>query len=223
VDICDPSGHGPGCDGESWTAANPDWKTEISKLRTASITPLVYIPTNYGAFSVSQVEGWLNQSISYYGVYSPMFDEMSPSGTCSNGGSPEACTTYYQTLYNYAAVTKGAVAAEFNVGTTYNTSAADIFGTKEILQVFEGPATTQQGLTGFESMTWPSWMKSYPASQFAATIAAGTSSTMPNDITEAINSNIGNFYENDQAEPNPNYANLPSFWSAEVTDVANGV
>lgn len=222
VNICDTAGHGPGCDGTSWTNTNQDWVSEIARLRTAHIQPLVYIPTNYGAYSIAKVEGWLNNAISRYGTYAPMFDTMAPSGTCTNGGTSMACTTYYKTLYNYV-VSKNGLKVMFNPGTSFGTSSADVFGTRELLDVFEGPATTQGGQTGFESMVFPTWMKSFAPSYFVAVISAGTSSTVSTDIADAGTYGIGNFYEDDEAEPNPNYSTLPSFWSAEVTDAANGI
>jgi hypothetical protein len=53
-------------------------------------------------------------------------------------------------------------------------------------------------------------------------VAAGTSSTIGTDISDAIKDGIGNFYETDEAEP-PNYSTLPAYWSTEVSDAANGI
>jgi hypothetical protein len=88
-----------------------------------------------------------------------------------------------------------------------------------ILQVFEGPETTEGDVTGFQSATFPSWMGSYPAGEFAATVSAGTSTGVGTDVSDAARDGIGNIYVDDEAEP-PNYSALPSFWSAEVADVA---
>jgi hypothetical protein len=89
-----------------------------------------------------------------------------------------------------------------------------MFGAKEILQVFEGD------VSDFDSDAFPSWMSSYSPDQFAATVSVGTSGSLSNDVTEAANVGIGNFYEDDEAEP-PNYSTLPAFWSTEVNDVKN--
>lgn len=62
-------------------------------------------------------------------------------------------------------------------------------------------------------------MASYPASEFSATISTGTASGVGADVTDAAADSIGNVYVDDEAEP-PNYSTLPSFWSAEVQDVA---
>lgn len=212
VNICAPDGSGPGCNGGPATAKNPDWVPQISALKNASITPVYYISTNYGAVALSTLESELQQSITWYGVPSVHWDTMEPSGTCSNGGSSMPCTTYNADLYNYA-IANGADVVMYNPGTTYNVSAADIFGSKEIIDVYEGTAT------GFETTSFPSWMNSYAANQFVAVLSAGTSSTIGTDVSDAVKDNIGNIYEDDEAEP-PNYATLPSYWDTEVKDVA---
>jgi hypothetical protein len=212
IDVCAPDGSGSGCNGKPATAKNPDWPSTISALENAGITPLYYISTNYGATSVSTLESEVQQAISWYGVASVHWDTMQPSGTCSNGGSSIPCTTYNADLYNFA-VSKGAVAVMFNPGTTYGVSTADIFGSKEILEVFEGTAAS------FEKASFPSWMNSYSSNQFVATLSAGTSSTVGTDVADAVKDNIGNIYEDDESEP-PNYSTLPAFWSTEVKDVA---
>lgn len=212
VNICAPDGSGPGCNGGPATAKNPDWPATITALKNVGITPLYYISTNYGQNSISTMESDLQQSINWYGVASPHWDTMQPNGTCNNGGSPMPCTTYNQDLYNYA-ISQGATAVIFNPGTTYGVSTADIFGSKEIIEVFEGTAAS------FESTTFPSWMHSYSPNQFMVTLSSGTTSTIGTDVKDAVNDNIGNIYEDDEAEP-PNYSTLPSFWNTEVKDVA---
>jgi len=62
-------------------------------------------------------------------------------------------------------------------------------------------------------------MSSYSPSQFVVTLSAGTTSTIGTDVKNAVSDNIGNIYEDDEAEP-PNYSTLPSFWSTEVKDVS---
>jgi hypothetical protein len=43
-------------------------------------------------------------------------------------------------------------------------------------------------------------MASYPASEFSATISAGTSSGVGADVTDAAQDNIGNVYVDDETE-----------------------
>jgi len=210
VNICAPDGTGSGC-GSPADEKAPAWDPTISALTTAGITPLYYISTNYGALSLSTLESEIQNAITWYGIASPMFDTTAVGGTCSNGGSALPCTTYYNDLYTYA-VNAGAAAVVFNPGETVPQSY--MFGTKEIIQVYEGTAA------GFEGTSFPSWMSSYSPDQFVATLSAGTSSTIDTDVQYAVNDNIGNIYEEDEAEP-PNYSTLPAYWSTEVSDVQN--
>ncbi len=201
IDICAPDGSGSGCNGQPADAKSTVWTPTIGSLQSAGITPLYYIWTDYGATPLATVESELQNAISWYGVSSPMFD-----GTSTSASE----VSYYQALYNYA-IANGAKTVMFNPGTIAPQSY--MFGPNEILQQFEG--TEAQ----FGAMAFPSWMASYPASEFSATISAGTSSGVGADITDAAQDNIGNVYVDDEAEP-PNYSTLPSFWSAEVQDVA---
>jgi Spherulation-specific family 4 len=201
VDICAPDGSGSGCNGQPADAENTAWPPTIQAVQKAGITPLYYIWTDYGATPLATVESELQNAISWYGVSSPMFDGTSTSAS-------EA--SYYQTLYNYA-IANGAKIVMFNPGTVAPQSY--MFGPAEILQQFEG--TEAQ----FDAAAFPSWMSSYPASEFSATISAGTSAGVGTDISDAAQDDIGNIYVDDEAEP-PNYSTLPAFWSAEVQDVA---
>jgi hypothetical protein len=202
VDICAPDGSGSGCNGQPADAENTAWSPTIQALQQAGITPLYYIWTDYGATPLATVESELQKSISWYGVSSPMFD-----GTSTSASE----VSYYQTLYNYA-IASGAKTVMFNPGTVAPQSY--MFGPGEILQQFEG--TEAQ----FDAATFPSWMASYPASEFSATISAGTAAGVGTDVSDAAQDGIGNVYVDDEAEP-PNYSTLPAFWSAEVQDVAD--
>ena len=201
VDICAPNGSGSGCNGQPANAANPVWTPTIQALQAAGITPLYYIWTDYGATPLATVEGELANAISWYGISSPMFD-----GTSTSASE----VSYYQSLYNYA-MANGAKTVMFNPGTVAPQSY--MFGPDEILQQFEGSEAQ------FETPSFPSWIASYPASEFAATISAGTSAGVGTDVSEAARDSIGNVYIDDEAEP-PNYSALPAFWSTEVQDVA---
>jgi Spherulation-specific family 4 len=201
VDICAPDGSGSGCNGQPADAENTVWPPTIQALQQAGITPLYYIWTDYGATPLATVESELQNAITWYGVSSPMFDGTSTSAS-------EA--SYYQTLYNFA-IANGAKIVMFNPGTVAPQSY--MFGPDEILQQFEG--TEAQ----FDAATFPSWMASYPASEFSAVISAGTSAGVGTDVSDAAQDGIGNIYVDDEAEP-PNYSTLPAFWSAEVQDVA---
>ena len=201
IDICAPDGSGSGCNGQPADAKSTVWTPTIQSLQSAGITPLYYIWTDYGATPLATVESELQNAISWYGVGSPMFDGTSTSAS-------EA--SYYQSLYNFA-IANGAKTVMFNPGTVAPQSY--MFGPNEVLQQFEG--TEAQ----FDATAFPSWMASYPASEFSAVISAGTASGVGTDVSDAATDGIGNIYVDDEAEP-PNYSTLPSFWSPEVQDVA---
>jgi hypothetical protein len=212
VDLCAADGTGSGCDGMPWKEQPPAaWTTTIANLQNAGITPLVYIATDYGdqgggsAFTVSTVESEVSQAVGWYGKnIGFMFDE--GATTCALESS------YYLPLYNYVKSVTSSGTVEINAGTVNSTMSCYMSAT-DILQVFEGTETS------FQTAAFPSWMASYPASRFAATVSVGTSTGVGTDVTHAAGAGIGNVYVDDLPEP-PNYATLPSFWSAEVADVA---
>jgi len=212
VDICAPDGTGSGCNGSPADAIAPAWSPTIAALDNAGVTPLFYIATTYGATSLATIEGEMQNAYTWYGITNFAFDEMDPSGSCANGSSALTCTTYYNDLYTYA-VSMGANMVLFNPGSTYDVSTADMFGSKEVLEVYEGTAAN------FETTTFPSWMSSYPASEFSVAVNSGTTSTIGTDVSDAIADGIGNFYENDETGT-INYATLPAFWTTEISDVS---
>jgi hypothetical protein len=212
VDLCAADGTGSGCDGMPWDEQPPAaWTTTIANLQNAGITPLVYIATDYGdqgggsAFTVSTVESEVSQAVGWYGKnIGFMFDE--GATTCALESS------YYLPLYNYVKSVTNSGTVEINAGTV-NSTMSCYMSAADILQVFEGTETS------FQTAAFPSWMASYPAGRFAATVSVGTSTGVGTDVTHAAGTGIGNVYVDDLPEP-PNYATLPSFWSAEVADVA---
>ncbi len=212
VDLCAADGTGSGCDGMPWDEQPPAaWTTTITNLQNAGITPLVYIATDYGdqgggsAFTLSTVESEVSQAVGWYGKnIGFMFDE--GATTCALESS------YYLPLYNYVKSVTNSGTVEINAGTVNSTMSCYMSAT-DILQVFEGTESS------FQTAAFPSWMAGYPARRFAATISVGTSTGVGTDVTDAARDGIGNVYVDDLAEP-PNYATLPSFWSAEVADVA---
>jgi hypothetical protein len=218
ADMCAADGSGSGCNGTPWTEQPPAaWTTQIQALQNAGITPLIYIATDYGDqngspnFSLATVESEVSQAVGWYGKgIGFMFDEVPTD--CSYVSS------YYGPLYNYVKSVTNDSTVELNPGTVSSTSNCYMSAT-DILQVFEGPENTESGFTGFQQTTFPTWLKSYPASRFAATVSHGSTSGVGTDVTGAAADHIGNIYVDDEALP-PNYATLPSFWSAEVADVA---
>jgi hypothetical protein len=220
VNMCAADGSGSGCDGTPWTRQPPPaWTAQIAALRAAGITPLVYIATGYADqggspyFSLGTVRSEVSRAVRWYGTGTGfLFDQVPPS--CS------AESRYYAPLYGYVKSVSGAGLVELNPGTV-SASMSCYLNASDILGVFEGPETTQPGLPGFQTATFPSWMRNYPASRFAATISAGTGLGVAVDAAAAAMDGIGNVYVDDEAEP-PAYNTLPAFWSAEVAAVLAG-
>jgi hypothetical protein len=227
VNICDPvaggPGIGPGCDNEDWTSKNTAWDGTVAALQKAGITPLIYITTDNGADSVATLETELSQARQWWGITTPMFDQMvgtegtanNGKGICANGSSPVTCRSYYARLYAYA-MAHGAQAVMFNPGTWYGMSPAFMYGPDEILQGFENSQRTLRANSG----PAPSWAGSYGQFQFSATVSAATQSRLTADITDATgHQDAGFLYEDDEAEP-PDYGTLPSWFGTFRSDLA---
>jgi hypothetical protein len=220
---------GPGCDNTDWPSKNTAWDPTVSGLQAAGITPLIYVTTDNGADAISTLETELSQAKSWWGITSPMFDQMTGiegtaddgSDICTDGGADITCQSYYHQLYNYA-MANGAQAVEFNPGTFFDITPAFMYGPFEILQGFEGAETT---LTAPNNPPAPSWADSYGEFQFSATIANGASATvseseLPGDISDAMtDQHAGLIYENNEAEGQVNYGSLAPWFSTFLTDL----
>jgi Spherulation-specific family 4 len=224
LDICAADGSGSGgCDSPNpsipWDEEPPTtWATLITTLQGDGITPLIYIATDYAdtgsgsgnTYTLSTVESEVSDAVGWWGKnIGFMFDQ--GATTCPLESS------YYAPLYSYVKSVTNNGPVEINPGTV-TSSMSCYMSAANILQVFEGPETTENQVTGFQESTFPSWMATYPARDFAATISAGTSGGVGTDVTDAGKDGIGNVYVDDEAEP-PGYSALPAFWSTEVADV----
>jgi hypothetical protein len=214
---------GPGCDNTDWPSKNTAWDTTVSALQTAGITPLIYVTTDNGADSISTLETELSQAKQWWGITTPMFDQMtgtegtpgSPPDVCNDGGANISCQSYYQQLYNYA-MSNGAQAVMFNPGTYFGLTPAFMYGPDEILQGFEGSEATLRG----NANPAPSWAGSYGQLQFSATISGATQADLTTDIADAMaDQHAGLIYENDETGT-PDYATLPSWFSTLLSDLS---
>ena len=222
VDMCAADGSGSGCDGTPWKQQPlPAWATQIAALQNAGIKPLVYIATDYGDaggspdFSLATVESEVSAAVGWYGRgIGFMFDQAGTSCGLESG--------YYGPLYKYVKSVTNDGTVELSPGTV--TSGMSCYmNAADILQVFEGPATSSSvrlSPAGFQGRKFPQWMRAYPASRFAATISQASASGAGTDVAAAAADGIGNIYIDDEPEPDPNYQTLPAFWPAEVADVA---
>jgi len=200
IDICAPDGTGSGCGSKPADEPNPAWPPTIRALRSAGVLPLYYIATGYGTTPLAVVEAEALDAVLWYGTPSVMLDQV-PT-TCS-------AVPYYRALYNFVHALGGIVMLDSG---TVTASSSCYLPASDILGVFAGPQS------GFQAMSFPSWLARYPASRFAAVISAGTSAGTGADIADAARDGIGNVYIDDEAEP-PDYATLPAFWPAEIAGV----
>jgi hypothetical protein len=228
VNICDDpatagNDDGPGCNNTDWTAKNTAWDAAVPALQKAGVTPLIYITTDNGADSIATLETELSQASQWWGITTPMFDQMvgtegtvnNGKGICADGGKDITCRSYYGQLYSYA-LAHGAQAVMFNPGTWYGMSPAFMYGPDEILQGFENSAST---LASASSLA-PSWADSYGQFQFSATVSAAAEGDLASDVSDATgHEHAGFLYEDDEAEP-PDYATLPSWFGTLVSDLS---
>lgn len=222
VNICEGS-TGPGCSNTDWSSKNTAWDPTVSALQAAGITPLIYITTDNGEDSISTLETELSQAKQWWGIATPMFDQMtgtegSPGSSpdvCSDGGANISCQSYYHQLYNYA-MSNGAQAVMFNPGTFFGLTPAFMYGPYEILQGFEGSESTLQG----NANPAPSWASSYGQLQFSATISGATQADLTTDVADAMaDQQAGLIYEDDETGT-PNYGMLPSWFAALLSDLS---
>jgi Spherulation-specific family 4 len=222
VDMCAADGSGSGCDGTPWKERPPPaWTVQIQALQNAGITPLVYIATGYGdaggspSYSLATAESEVSEAVAWYGRgIGFMFDEAATSCALESG--------YYGPLYRYAKRVTNDGTVELSPGTV-TAGMSCYMNAADILQVFEGPETggnTPLDPPGFRGHAFPQWLRDYPASRFAATISAASASGVGTDVAAAAADRIGNVYVDDEPEPDPGYQTLPSFWPAEVANVA---
>lgn len=219
-----PVNEGPGCDNTDWPSQNTAWDPTVSALRAAGITPLIYITTDNGADSIATLETELAQAKQWWGITTPMFDQMvgtegtadDNSGICTDGGADITCQSYYEQLYNYA-MSNGAQAVMLNPGTWFGITPAFMYGPDEILQGFEGSAATLQG----NADPAPSWAGSYAQFQFSATISGAAQPGLTADISDAASDQHAGLVYEDSETGTPNYATLGSWFSAFLTGLGS--
>jgi Spherulation-specific family 4 len=220
LDICAADGSGSGgcstTDLRAWDEEPPTaWATLIMTLQGDGITPLIYIATDFGnednesLYTVTEVEAEIKDAVGWWGPnIGFMFDQ--GATTCALESS------YYLPLYNYVKSMTNNGPVEINPGTV-NSTMSCYLSAANILQVFEGDEADFDNAK--TENLFPSWMATYPARDFAATVSVGTTAGVGTDVTDAASYGIGNVYVDDLPEP-PLYGSLPAFWTSEVSDVA---
>jgi hypothetical protein len=180
--------------------SDPNYTTAMTNLETAGGHVDAYVYTNYGATSLSTVEGELATYITQYGS---LIDGFYLDGM-SNLPSE---LSYYETLDSYI---KGLSSSYKVIGNPGILAPMVYSSTANTLNVFEGSSASFSGLSPAD----------HSSSQYSYTIyGATTTSAMAADINEALGFNAGDVYVTDQSLPNP-YDQLPSYWDQEVAAIA---
>jgi Spherulation-specific family 4 len=198
-------GGGPGA------APVPAWASVLNNcVDYGRATVLGYVPTNYGEgglYTLSSIEGWVNDWYSYYrgdigGIF---FDDVSDTNPLTGASN----VTFYQTLDSYVHQHEGnndEVVLNFG----YNPGSGWMFNSSnaknaDIVVTFEGPYTS------YPSWVPASWESQYPADDFSALVYADNDPTTA--CSALLKQNLGyldvtTYYT----------APLPSYFSQMVAD-----
>jgi hypothetical protein len=189
---------------------DPNYVTALTNLESAGGTVVAYVYSGYTTVPLATVESQISTYLTQYGglINGFFVDAM------TNDNSP-ADLAYYHTLYTYIKGLNSSYDVIANPGTStvpdYLTPATRGADT---LLTYEGSAQNYPGSPP------PSWVFGYSPNHFANTIYDESSSQgMMNDVTLAVERNVGYVYVTDQTLPNP-YSQLPSYWDQEVAAIA---
>jgi Spherulation-specific family 4 len=207
------SGPGPSTD--------PNYVTAMTNLELAGGKVVAYIYTDYGAISLSTVEGQITTYLSQYGnlTSNPIPNLINGFFLDGMSNSP-AEVSYYQSLYTFIKGLSSSYQVIGNPGTntdqSYLSSSPPAAST---LMTFENDAQYYAGATP------PSWVYDYSSSHFTNTIYdQPTVQGMMADVALAAQRNVGDIYVTDQTINPPTgylYDRLPSYWNEEVVAVAS--
>jgi hypothetical protein len=197
VMILDISGVGAG------TEPEPHFQAVVSQARAAGVTVLGYSSTALGQRPIAQVEQDVRDYKAWYGVTGVFLDEV--TGTA--GQLP-----YYQQLSSYIRSVNPGSPIWINPGVYPDQAYMSV---ASVVMSFEG--TYAQ----YVSDEVPGWARAYPASRFVHTIHDTPPAQLGQAVGLARSRNAGYVYITDGSGANP-YSSLPSYWSAEVADVAGG-
>jgi hypothetical protein len=188
--ILDVSGTGAG------SSPNPTFLAAVKRAKGAGITILGYVSTAYDHRSSTAVEADVRNYKAWYGVTDIFLDEVTSSAQY---------VPYYRALDDYIHHVNPGSTVWLNPGIFPNELYMSV---ANVVMVFEGSYAT------YLKLVVPSWVDSYPASRFAHTVYATTSSELSNAARLARSRHAGYLYVTDGSGSNP-YSSLPSYWSSE--------
>ena len=196
------------------SSVDPNYVSAATNLEAAGGKVIGYVYTNYGATSITSVESQINAYISQYGNLI--------NGFFLDGTNIVPNTlSYYQSLNSYIHGLNSSYTVVSNPGQPYlnGLTPAQYLSTADVFNIFEGPTyDAPANQDGFNTFPYgQNWYQSYSSSHFSAIITGVTSqSVMQSDLAQATALNFGQVYI---ANSN-SYANLPSYWNAEVSAVS---
>ena len=170
-----------------------NYKQGIDALRSAGVTVLGYVYTQYAQRNLTSAEADISTYHGWYNISGILFDEMSNVVGNEN---------YYSTLSSYAK-SLGYVLTAGNAGTSVP---ASYIGTVNIINIYEN-----QGLPLTSSLA--SWTGAYSKQNFAM-VSYGVSS-VNSSYEESASNYVSWIYITDANLPNP-YDVLPTYFASEV-------
>jgi len=192
--------------------ASSDYTTGIAQMVAAGVTVLGYIHTLYGDRAISDVTADISNYASDYPGLSGIFvDE------CADTSSE---LSYYQEVYSAITSHSGYVNTIINPGVQPDQGYQNVSTT---IVVFEDNGSN------WDPSSFSSWVTCAPDSaaqssykyKFAALAIDSTQSAMDTLIPSMVSAGMGMVYVTDATVTENTYGTLPSYWSAEVTEIVS--
>lgn len=192
--------NGPGA------AQDSNYVAAVNALRAAGGKVIGYVPTTYGARSLTDVQNDINTYLAWYSLDGIFVDEM------TNNNSP-ANLTYYNQIYTYI---KGLNPAFTVVGNP---------GAPTLAQYLTQPCadiliTYEDSGSNYAAHVPDAWNTGYPSSHFANLIhGVSSQTTMESFVQLAATRNVGHIFITNDTLSNP-WDTLPPYWDALVQAVS---
>ena len=172
----------------------------IQNLQAAGVVVVGYVPTKYGAASISSAETMIDNYKNWYSVNGINFDQMANVAGYEN---------YYSTLSTYAKVNDG---MSMTVGNPGADTLPSYIGTVDNITIYEGAGVPP-------ILNLEGWHTSYSKSNFS--MVAYAVSSLDSTFVSSASNYVGYMYITDATLPNP-YDTIPSYWNTLVADLDTG-
>lgn len=184
------------------TAPDAALQAAARKARAAGARIIGYIGTNYSALPSAQAEAQIRDYQAWYHVGGIFLDQTPTQGSAQLG--------YYQDLATYIHQNISGGVIWINPGTVPDRSYLSV---ASVVMIFEG------SWAGYQHLTLPAWVRSYPAGRFAHTIYATPASAVGSAVRLARSRHAGYLYLTPDSGSDP-YDALPAYWAQERAAVA---